>query len=101
MKKFDLEAAKAGAEVCTRDGRPAKILLIEKDMITAAIYSKSGRSIIVPYYHNGFFNKNMVTESFDLMMAEIKEFVPFNYRSDDVISREGVSTSASTIEINE
>lgn len=69
MKEFNLEAAKAGVEVCTRDGRPAEILLIEKDMITAAIYTKSGIRIILPYYHNGFFNKNMVTESFDLMMT--------------------------------
>ena len=26
MKPFDLEKAKAGAEVCTRDGRPARIV---------------------------------------------------------------------------
>ena len=26
MKEFDLEAAKNGAAVCTRDGRPARII---------------------------------------------------------------------------
>lgn len=29
MKQFDLEAAKKGAKVCTRDGREARILCFD------------------------------------------------------------------------
>ena len=30
MKKFDLEAAKAGAPVCTRDGKPVRIVCFDR-----------------------------------------------------------------------
>lgn len=33
MKPFDLEAAKAGAPVCTRDGRPVRIICFDRVVI--------------------------------------------------------------------
>lgn len=42
MKPFDIELAKQGKPVCTRDGRPVKILCY--DFITSVKYSNNSGS---------------------------------------------------------
>lgn len=60
MKEFDIEEAKAGKPVCTRDGRPVRIicwnvkdeiapilaLVTEKDKEVPYLYLKDGRMYV-------------------------------------------------------
>ena len=52
MKKFDLEAAKNGADVCLRDGTPAKILDFE--------YRFADGEMILFKYHDIVFSEDIV-----------------------------------------
>ena len=64
MKDFDLEAAKKGAAVCTRDGRKARILATDlensKQPICAAITTKDSDGVpyeyVLQYYEDGFIS---------------------------------------------
>lgn len=62
MKPFDLQAAKAGHRVCTRDGRPARVICFDRNSdrpIIALVMNKSREGIhsyyeeIYSYYNNG------------------------------------------------
>lgn len=58
MKKFDLEAAKAGAEVCTRDGREVRIICFDaksKYPILALIRRGDGKESLYTYTIDGHF----------------------------------------------
>lgn len=79
MKEFDLEKAKAGAPVCTRDGRPARIICFdyqeygqqeadEKFPIIALVkYDKGERAFV--YRESG---KCRINKDDELMMASVK-----------------------------
>ena len=78
LKPFDLEAAKAGKPVCTRDGRKARIICFDaKRMhqpIIALITQYNGVEYIETYYSNGRFNDDINSQSdYDLMMLPEKK----------------------------
>lgn len=75
MKPFDLKAAKAGAPICTRDGRPVRILCFDAKHnypIKALINTDNIREDFAEYTINGEFYNNQTEDSFDLMMAPLK-----------------------------
>ena len=74
LKPFDLEAAKAGKPVCTRDGRKARIICFDRDCdmhIVALVADPLGESVHY-YLSNGKvdFDKN---NDYDLMMLPEKK----------------------------
>lgn len=73
MKDFDLAAAKCGATVCTRDGKPARILCFNFKGIDAsivvAIETYPGREEIYCYTENGRYIDDAEFGP-DLMMAD-------------------------------
>ena len=102
MKKFDLEAAKKGARVCTMDGQPVRILCYDLKHrlypIVAAITDSDGTEWIRRYTIKGEFTGGEDGKH-DLMMADddyleklergeyhsIKEYTPYLYdASNDV-----------------
>ena len=75
LKPFDLEAAKAGKPVCTRDGRKVRIICFDrKDVrpIVALIKSDNGDEGVYYYYADGL-NLNNYPSVFDLMMLPEKK----------------------------
>lgn len=81
MKPFDLEAAKNGAPVCTRDGRKARIVCFDREVTNheiIAILDDNGKSI-KSYGLDGLWDKDNLSPN-DLMMYEKPEpqFKPFD-----------------------
>ena len=78
MKDFDLEAAKKGAAVCTRDGRAARIICFDrkaaKEPIVALVHNtidEDSSEFCVTYRENGrYFPKDESAK--DLMMVTTK-----------------------------
>lgn len=80
LKPFDLEAAKAGKPVCTRDGRKARIICFDakrKDgkNIMALIPSKEypGFEDLVAYPNNGNYHGGHENDGDLMMLPEKKE----------------------------
>ena len=74
LKPFDLEAAKAGKPVCTRDGRKARIICFDrtgKFPIVALVEAKD-RDDIYSYLNCGKDNES-VEKEYDLMMLPEKK----------------------------
>ena len=76
MKPFNLEQAKAGAPVCTRDGRPVRIVCYDfkghkNYSILALVESPVGVESTVSYALNGHQYLDSETD-IDLMMASVK-----------------------------
>lgn len=71
LKPFDLEAAKAGKPVCTRDGRKARIVCFDVKgsarPIVALISDEEGDESTFVFYENGRVYAEHGTD-FDLMM---------------------------------
>ena len=70
LKPFDLEAAKAGKPVCTRDGRKARIICFnaKRDApIIALVTTNYGKEIPYDYSLDGL-SANSENEDNDLMM---------------------------------
>ena len=71
LKPFNLEAAKAGDPVCTRDGRPARIICFnrvsDKYPIIALVMGRENREDVFYYDNNGkdCYNKE---KDYDLVM---------------------------------
>ena len=77
LKPFDLEAAKAGKPVCTRDGRKARIICfdlqsIENTPIVAAVQVTDKQEVIANYYEDGRQFVDGISD-LDLMMLPRKE----------------------------
>ena len=75
LKLFDLEAAKAGKPVCTRDGRKARIIFFDRKVdtpIVALIEHADGSEILQCYFNNGKCCHNE-TSDYDLMMLPVKK----------------------------
>lgn len=82
FKPFNLEAAKAGAPVMTRDGRPARILAFdvksEEYPVVAVVPTHDGKYESVEVYtKNGQYNDDEYDDiknecDYDLVMAPIK-----------------------------
>ena len=103
MKPFDLEAAKAGAPVVTRDGKKARIICSdlnngEYDLI-ALVAHYSGREEIVSTKKDGRRLPNSERSTYDLFMASVKKegwlnIYPKNCSSDIHPTRELADLSA-------
>lgn len=82
MKPFDIELAKQGKPVCTRDGRPVRILCydfksLENTPIMALIRLNKHQEGVVHYYIDGKHFENGIND-LDLMMATEKKKGWFN-----------------------
>ena len=80
LKPFDLEAAKAGKPVCTRDGRKARIICFDakrKDekSIIALVPSKDflGFEDLIAYTNNGNYHGGHENDGDLMMLPEKKE----------------------------
>lgn len=76
MKPFDIELAKQGKPVCTRDGRPVRILCydfksLENTPIVALIRLNEHQEGVVHYYIDGKHFENGIND-LDLMMVSGK-----------------------------
>ena len=74
LKPFDLEAAKAGKPVCTRDGRKARIICFDAKCnkpIVALIYD-CNKETVLQYLENGRFFVDQI-DKYDLMMLSWKK----------------------------
>lgn len=88
LKPFDLEAAKAGKPVCTRDGRPARIICFDRTgkFPVVALVEAKDRDDIYSYLNCGKDNES-VEKEYDLMMLPEKEEGFINiYRNDKMFS---------------
>lgn len=75
MKEFNLEEAKAGKPVCTRDGRPARIICWDRKETMnplVALIEIGGIETAFSYTEKGELFKNNIN-SRDLMMASEKK----------------------------
>lgn len=78
MKEFDLEKAKAGHPVCTRDGKPARILCFDRIWkkeprpIIALVEEEPGDERVRVYKPNGKY-LDVQMDDYDLMMAGVKK----------------------------
>lgn len=80
LKKFDLEAAKAGKPVCTRDGRKARIISFDRHgedcpIIALVVDSKNAEcEEVIDYTLDGICNENIINHNkYDLMMFTRKK----------------------------
>ena len=72
MKPFDLEAAKAGKPVCTRDGKKARILCTDlnagKYTVVAAVDFDNNREFLETFTEEGYYLDSNTEHEYDLMM---------------------------------
>ena len=80
LKPFDLEAAKAGKPVCTRDGRKARIISFDRHgedcpIIALVVDSKNAEcEEVIDYTLDGICNENIINHNkYDLMMSTRKK----------------------------
>lgn len=75
MKPFDLEAAKAGKPVCTRDGRKARIICWDKKGLVpiVALIEHENSEIFLAYYNNGRHTIRERSDNDLMMLLEKKE----------------------------
>ena len=74
LKEFNLEAAKAGKPVCTRDGRKVRIICFDAKCnkpIVALIYD-CNKETVLQYLENGRFFVDQI-DKYDLMMLPQKK----------------------------
>ena len=78
MKPFNLEKAKQGAEVITRDGRKVKILTFSRrnnDYPIVALVDYGEEEAIHMYTTEGYYFKTKERSKNDLMMASSKVYM--------------------------
>ena len=80
LKPFDLEAAKAGKPVCTRDGRKARIICFDRitcddySKIVACVTTYDGKDeYVLTYGINGYIVNSQHPKDEDLMMLPEKK----------------------------
>lgn len=77
MKEFNLELAKQGHPVCTRNGRKARIVCTDYKSISidrhilALIEQEDNTEEIASFKNNGSFGTHGISD-YDLMMASVK-----------------------------
>ena len=73
LKEFDLEAAKQGKPVCTRDGRKARIICFDRKGIFNIVALIDGEiEFVQSYTNNGRLKANDLESELDLMMLPEK-----------------------------
>ena len=94
MKVFDIEKAKEGAAVCTRDGKKARIICFDRDhckglpIIALVREHDNGDELVKTYNKYGAYT-GPEGDSYDLMMAPVKKKVWINFyktAADNIIS---------------
>lgn len=87
MKPFNLEEAKAGKPVCTRDGKPVRIICWDAkgdNPIVALMEDGKGESTIRRPVNGLYYRDEMAEMPRDLMMATIQHTKWVNiYKSDN------------------
>ncbi len=75
LKEFNLEAAKAGKPVCTRDGRKARIICWDKKGLVpiVALIEHENSEIFLAYYNNGRHTIRERSDNDLMMLPEKKE----------------------------
>lgn len=76
MKPFDIELAKAGHPVCTRDGKPVRIICYNRKNTKyhiMALIDKGDSEDIVSYIRQGTFYSHGKEHKNDLFMAAVKK----------------------------
>lgn len=104
LKPFDLEAAKAGKPVCTRDGRKARIISFDRHgedcpIIALVVDSKNAEcEEVIDYTLDGICNENIINHNkYDLMMFLQKKEGWINIYT----SYDGIETGISVYETKE
>lgn len=104
LKPFDLEAAKAGKPVCTRDGRKARIISFDRHgedcpIIALVVDSKNAEcEEVIDYTLDGICNENIINHNkYDLMMFPQKKEGGINIYT----SYDGIETGISVYETKE
>ena len=85
LKPFDLEAAKAGKPVCTRDGANARIICFDaksETPIIALITTDDGTEITFDYLIDGTFANSENPDNDLMMLPEMKEGWAVIYKDD-------------------
>ena len=96
LKEFDLEAAKAGKPVCTRDGRKARIICFDAKGTHPIIALVSdpdieGAEIPFCYTNDGFYNNPNCESNHDLMiLPEKKEGWVNVYRDFNIVHAKNI-----------
>ena len=75
MKEFDLEKAKAGAPVCTRDGRPARIIYWDRKddyYPILALVERNNKEILISVTEKGHVFDDERCSNGDLFMTSVK-----------------------------
>ena len=75
LREFDLEAAKSGKPVCTRDGRKARIICFDAkcaDTPIVALVSRNDGEILLRHYKDGKLSDDKDLDA-DLMMSPEKK----------------------------
>ena len=102
LKPFDLEAAKAGKPVCTRDGREARIICFDKKNnnypVIALVETETGdEEELFQYTNHGKYLETKEYDERDLMMLPEKKTGWINIKKDGGIfkSREEAERNCS------
>lgn len=87
MKPFDLEAAKAGAPVCTQDGRPVRILCWDLNSVFPIVAARESlytpEEIVLRYTREGVSGPGQDSQD-NLCMSPVKTQVWVNaYKDSD------------------
>lgn len=94
LAPFDINLAKQGKPVCTRDGRKARIICfdlqsIEKTLIVAAVQVTDKQEVISHYYEDGRQFVDGISELDLMMLPEKKEGWVNVYYDNDASSHRG------------
>lgn len=90
MKPFDIELAKAGHPVCTREGEPVRIICYDRKNTKypiMALIDKGDSEDIVSYIRQGTFYSNGKEHKNDLFMAAVKKEGWINLYKEDGVTR--------------
>lgn len=85
MKEFDLEKAKSGHPVCTRDGHEARILCFNRKGHNpiVALIEDAGNETVFSYDNMGRYSNNGRECMYDLFMKDVKRETWINLYKDE------------------
>ena len=86
MKEFDYEKAKAGAPVCTRDGRPARIICWDRKddyYPIMALVERNNKEILISTTEKGHVFDDERCSNGDLFMTSVKHEGWVNIHKDE------------------
>ena len=96
LTPFDLEAAKSGKPVCTRDGRKARIICFDAkcaDTPIVALVSRDDGEILLRHYRDGKLSDDKDSDADLMMLPEKKEGWVNVYKDDDNNYRSTIYTN--------